>query len=246
MRPSVHDLRAYYATRDGQRVARQLAATVAPAIRRGPNARLLALGYCAPLLRGLDPRHLERMAVVMPEGPGVRVWPRGKPSCAVQADEAALPFTEALFDQAMLAHSLEFAEAPRKLLRELWRVLSPAGELVLIVPNRLGVWTHFEATPFGQGRPWGKGELSRLLQDSMFEPIACRTALVAPPVRGLRWLDKPLTKVARRFGGIHFVLARKTDGLAATMVGKVEAAPVAATAGSALPVAVETPRRQEK
>src|SRR5688572_7647169 len=80
MRPSVHDLRAYYATRDGQRVARQLAATVAPAIRQGSNARLLALGYCAPLLRGLDPRQLERMALVLPEGAGVRIWPRGKPS----------------------------------------------------------------------------------------------------------------------------------------------------------------------
>lgn len=245
MRPTVEELRAYYATRDGQRVARQLAATMAPAIRRGPHARLLALGYCAPLLRGLDPAQLERLAVVMPEGAGVRLWPRGKPNCAVQADEFSLPFPEAMFDQALLAHSLEFAEPPRKLLRELWRVLTPAGELVLIVPNRLGLWTHFEATPFGQGRPWGKGELSHLLQESMFEPIACRTALVAPPVRGLRWLDKPLTRVARRFGGIHFVLARKTDGLSATMVGKVEAAPVAAAA-SALPVAVETARRQEE
>ena len=244
MRPSVDELRSYYRTRDGQRVARQLAATVAPAIRRGPNARLLALGYCAPLLTGLDPAKLERLALVMPEGAGVRVWPRGKPNCAAQADGFHLPFAEAMFDQALLAHSLEFAEPPRKLLRELWRVLAPAGELVLIVPNRLGLWTHFEATPFGQGRPWGKGELSRLLQDSMFEPVSCRTALVAPPVRGLRWLDKPLTRIARRFGGIHFVLARKTDGLAATMVGKVaEPVPVAA---SALPVAIETPRRQQE
>jgi SAM-dependent methyltransferase len=246
MRPSVSELRGYYATRDGQRVARQLASTVAPAIRRGANARLLTLGYCAPLLRGLDPRRLERMALVMPEGAGVRVWPRGKPNCAVQADEAALPFTEALFDQALLAHSLEFAEAPRKLLRELWRVLAPAGELVLIVPNRLGVWTHFETTPFGQGRPWGKGELSRLLQESMFEPVSCRTALVAPPVRGLRWLDRPLTRVARRFGGIHFVLARKTDGLAPVMVGKAAVPATAPATASALPVAVEAPRRQEE
>jgi SAM-dependent methyltransferase len=244
MRPTVDELRRYYATRDGQRVARQLATTVAPTIRRGATARLLALGYCAPLLKGLDPRQLERLALVMPEGAGVRVWPRGKPNCAVQADEFSLPFTEAMFDQALLAHALEFAEPPRKLLRELWRVLAPAGELVLIVPNRLGLWTHFETTPFGQGRPWGKGELTRLLRESMFEPVSCRTALVAPPVRGLRWLDRPLTRVAGRFGGIHFVLARKTDGLAATMVGKV-AAPVKAPA-SALPVAIETPRREQE
>ena len=55
----------------------------------------------------------------MPEGPGVRIWPRGKPNCAVQADGFGLPFKEAVFDQALLAHALEFAEPPRKLLREL-------------------------------------------------------------------------------------------------------------------------------
>lgn len=243
MRPTVEELRAYYATRDGQRVARELATTVAPAIRRGEQARLLALGYCAPLLSGLDPARLERLALVMPEDMGAHRWPYGRPNCAAQADAFNLPFAEAMFDQALLAHALEFAEPPRKLLRELWRVLAPAGELVLIVPNRLGLWTHFEATPFGQGRPWGKGELSRLMRDAMFEPIACRTALVAPPVRGLRWLDKPLMRVAARFGGIHFVLARKTDGLAPTMIGKAAAVPAVA---SALPVAMQTSRRKEE
>ena len=243
MRPTVEELRAYYATRDGSRVARELAATVAPAIRRGETARLLALGYCAPLLSGLDPARLERLALVMPHDMGAHRWPYGRPSCAAQADEFNLPFAEAMFDQALLAHALEFAEPPRKLLRELWRVLAPAGELVLVVPNRLGLWTHFESTPFGQGRPWAKGELSRLLRDAMFEPISCRTALVAPPVKGLRWLDKPLMRVAARFGGIHFVLARKTDGLAPTMIGRVKTATAAA---SALPVAVETSRREEE
>jgi SAM-dependent methyltransferase len=243
MRPTVEELRAYYATRDGHRVARELAGTVAPRIRRGRTARLLALGYCAPLLAGFDPAELERLALVMPEDMGAHRWPYGRPGCTVRADEFNLPFAEAMFDQALLAHALEFAEPPRKLLRELWRVLAPAGELVLIVPNRLGLWTHFEATPFGQGRPWGKGELSRLLRDAMFEPIACRTALVAPPVRGLRWLDKPLMRVAARFGGIHFVLARKTDGLAPTMIGRASAATARA---SALPVAIETSRRQKE
>ncbi|MFC3711641.1 methyltransferase domain-containing protein [Sphingoaurantiacus capsulatus] len=245
MRPTVEELRAYYATRDGQRVARQLAATIAPAIRRGTTARLLGLGYCAPLLTGLDPAKLERLALVMPHDMGAHRWPYGRPGCTTRADEFNLPFAEAMFDQALLVHALEFAEPPRKLLRELWRVLAPGGELVLIVPNRLGLWTHFEATPFGQGRPWGKGELTRLLRDSMFEPVSARTALVAPPVRGLRWLDRPLMRVARRFGGIHFLLARKTDGLAATMIGRVEAAPVQAAA-SGLPIAVETPRRQKE
>ena len=230
MRPPVDELRAYYATRDGVRVARQLAGIVAPAVRHGPTARLLTLGYCAPLLAGLDSTKLERLALVMPADQGAHAWPPARANCVVRADEFDLPFPEAMFDQALLAHALEFAEPPHRLLRELWRVLAPAGELVLVVPNRLGVWTRFEATPFGQGRPWGRSELGRLLRDAMFEPIAWRTALVAPPVRGLRWLDHPLTRIGRRFGGIHFVLARKTDGYAPTMVGHAATAPITAPA----------------
>lgn len=209
--------RAYYASADGRRVARLLARIVAPAVRRGATARLLALGYAAPLLAGLNPARLERMAIGMTadEHP----FPAKHPSCAFATAADALPFAEGMFDQVLLVHALEFAERPAALLRELWRVMAPASELILIVPNRAGLWTHFEATPFGQGRPWGRNELMRLLRDTMFEPLSWRSALVAPPVRGLRWLDAPLTRALPRIGGIHFVLARKTDGLAPLATG---------------------------
>ncbi len=221
-------LAAYYATPAGQRVARTLAATVAPALRRGPTSRLLAVGHPGPILKGFNRQSVERLAIVYPEG--TANWPPERTGCACVAEPWALPFTEAMFDQALLAHALEFAEPPRALLRELWRVLAPGGEAVLIVPNRAGLWTHFEATPFGNGEPFGRRRLTRLLQDTMFEPVAWRTALVAPPVRGLGWLDRPLTRWVPGLGGIHFVLARKVDGLApVTLSGKPVVATAAAT-----------------
>lgn len=202
---------------------------VAPLVRRGASARLLALGYTAPLLTELDPTRFERLALVTEATDSACQFPPGHQSCALVATPEALPFTESLFDQALVAHSLEFAERPRVMLRELWRVLAPASEVVLIVPNRAGLWTHFEATPFGQGRPWGRNELMRLLTDSMFEPVSWRSALAAPPVRGLRWLDKPLTRLVPRLGGVHIVVARKIDGLSGMPVGKVAVlSPVAA------------------
>lgn len=223
MRPTADALKAYYATRDGARVARQLAEIVAPAVRRTRNARLLGIGYVAPVLAGFDPRRIERLALVNPGQQGGQRWPPFGPNCACVADELQLPFVDALFDQALLIHALEFAEPPRKLLRELWRVLAPAGELILVVPNRAGLWTHFEATPFGNGQPFGRGQLRSLLRDSLFEPLHWRTALAAPPVRGLRSLDRAMMRLAPRLGGIHFVHARKTDGLSPIPVGKVTA-----------------------
>lgn len=228
--PGFDALAHYYATPGGRRVARTIATIAAPALRRGGTTRLLAMGHPGPVLGGFNPRSVERLAIVYPDGAEAGTLPGAPTGCACVAEPWALPFAESMFDQALLCHALEHAEPPRTLLRELWRVLAPAGEVVLIVPNRAGLWTHFEATPFGNGRPFGRAQLTRLLQESLFEPVSWKTALVAPPVKGLEWLDGPLTRIAPGLGGIHFVLARKTDGLApVTLSGR----PV----GSIVPVA---------
>jgi SAM-dependent methyltransferase len=221
MRPAHDELTRFYAGSDGLRAARLLGAIVAPSIHRSTTSRLLSVGFTAPLLAGIDTASLERLAMVMPAAQGGGKWtPNGRGNCAVSAVETRLPFAESMFDQALVCHALEFANGA-KLLRELWRVLSPAAEVILVVPNRAGIWTHFERTPFGQGQPFGRNALATLLRESMFEPMAWSNALVAPPIRGVRWLDRPLTRLLPVLGGIHIVVARKTDGLAPLAVGRV-------------------------
>ncbi|MBV7257358.1 hypothetical protein KCG44_11235 [Pacificimonas sp. WHA3] len=236
------DFRTFYAGRDGRRTAHRLAQIIAPVVRSGPDKRFLAVGYAAPLLTGLNPKRFERIAMLRPADQGGRRWPlRGHDNCAVSGDPAALPFPGALFDQTLVVHALEHGRAD-DILAELNRVLSPAGELILIVPNRAGLWTHFEKTPFGLGHPYGRGELTRVLQANDFTPVSWKTALVAPPLTGLRWLDAPLTRIAPGLGGIHFVLARKSGGALparpavsaarATRPVRTAAAPAAARAGT--------------
>ena len=58
-----------------------------------------------------------------------------------------------------MVHALEHAEDPRETLKEMWRVLAPNGRLVIVVPNRRGLWASFEHTPFGSGRPYSRGQL---------------------------------------------------------------------------------------
>ncbi|MHB9878050.1 class I SAM-dependent methyltransferase [Pacificimonas sp. ICDLI1SI03] len=220
MRVTADELRSFYSTREGRRTARLIARIVAPAVIDGPERRFLALGYPAPLLTGLDPKRFERLALLWPKEQGGRCWPqRGNKNCAVTGDLAELPFSGALFDQALIVHALEHGQ-PDQILEELHRVLAPAGELILIVPNRAGLWTHFERTPFGLGHPYGRGELTRLLARQGFVPKSWKTALVAPPITGLRWLDAPLTRAVPKLGGVHFVLARKSDGPIAVPVSQ--------------------------
>ncbi|MGE4562043.1 MAG: methyltransferase type 11, partial [Rhodospirillales bacterium] len=86
-------------------------------------------------------------------------------------------------DRVLFVHALESAEQVRPMLREVWRVLAGSGRLIIIVPNRRGIWARFERTPFGHGQPYTLRQLSRLLRDNLFTPVQSSTALYIPPVR---------------------------------------------------------------
>ncbi len=203
--------RRWYATLQGRRTARRLARVIAPAVRLGPTQRLLALGYPPPILTGLDPARLERLTVLL-TGTAHR-WPARGANHAAAARADALPLPPNLFDQALLIHALEQTDAA-EVLAEVWRVLAPAGELVLIVPNRRGrLFAH--ESPFVTGQAYTEGELEALLVDARFEVRSQHTALgrIAPRAR--------------------LALAVKTDGLAPALIGRVAQAPVPALAGLA-------------
>lgn len=207
---------AFYATPLGRRAVREVRRRLRPLVIHRPTDRVLGIGYCGPYLEGLQ-NHVERLGLVMPARQGVTRWPthpEGSLNRALLAEETQLPFADALFDQVIVIHGLEFVDPARRLLREIWRVLAPNGSLLAVTANRAGLWAHFEKTPFGNGRPYGRGQLKSLLQDSLFEPEIWQTALVMPPLRWLMPFDRAAQAIAPKFGSVHIVLARKTDGLA--------------------------------
>ena len=79
-------------------------------------------------------------------------------------DETELPLIDEGADRILLVHMLEWSENPLELLRELWRVLAPNGRLLLIVPNRRGLWARVDTTPFGYGSPFSRSQLTKLLE----------------------------------------------------------------------------------
>jgi SAM-dependent methyltransferase len=149
-----------------------------------PDAKgldVLGFGHSANLLEHLK-EGARRVIAASPEEQGSVRWPDKGPSLAVLTEEERLPFLDALFDRVIVLHALEEAESPRRLLRELWRVCAPEGRVLIVVANRSGLWARSEATPFGHGRPYSRGQLYRLLESAMFQPTASARALYAPPV----------------------------------------------------------------
>jgi SAM-dependent methyltransferase len=182
MPSDVVDLRDFYRTGLGQvarRMIRNAIRTVWPDLR---GMRLLGIGYPIPFLPAIS-ADTERTVAVMPASLGVLGWsPEGRNQVTL-ADEGELPFADYSIDRILLVHALETTEQVGPMLKEIWRVLAGGGRLLVVAPNRRGIWARLDLTPFGSGQPYTMSQLSRLLRDEQFTPVGSATALFVPPAR---------------------------------------------------------------
>ncbi len=177
-------LAQFYASPQGAVVARLLRQRmwkIWPDLR---GQSLLGIGYTLPYLRGpLAFGMVERCAQFSPSQIGPATFPVAAAGLSCVGEEERLPFPDLSFDRIMLIHGLEVSENARRLLREVWRVLKDDGRLLVVAPNRRGMWAHVDSTPFGQGQPYSPGQINRLLQAGFFRIEHRDTALYMPPSR---------------------------------------------------------------
>ncbi|MCZ7595664.1 MAG: class I SAM-dependent methyltransferase [Hyphomicrobium sp.] len=181
MQLDVDDLQEFYATPLGQTVRRLLTHRIRARWRGLHRSTLIGLGYSSPYL-GAFRGEAQHLGALMPDSQGVVRWPREGASQSVLVDDDRLPLADGSVDRLLAVHCLEVAERTRQLLREMWRVLAPEGRMILVVPNRRGVWARLDNTPFGQGRPYSRRQLDQLLVGAMFTPLDWGGALFFPPL----------------------------------------------------------------
>lgn len=239
----VVELRNFYASPLGT-VARRL---VAKAVERTwPDVRgqsILGFGYATPYLSPLR-ASADRVIAFMPAAQGVVHWPRQGPCATALVNRGALPLQIGSVDRVILAHALETAESPPALMEEVWRVLTPGGRVIVIVPNRRGLWARIDTTPFGQGQPFSRSQLARLMKESLFSPETWGEALYIPPVprrlalRSAVAFERIGAGLSLPFAGVHVMEAVKQlyRPVSARKVAKaVRLAPVLAPAPAPSP-----------
>src|SRR6185312_14472733 len=180
MHADVVDLRDFYTGRLGQVARRMIRRRIRLIWPNLTGMRLLGLGYATPYLK-LFREETERVLALMPPPQGVLPWPLDAANVVALADEGELPLQDFSIDRVLLVHCLEHSEQVRALLKEVWRVLAGGGRLMVVVPNRRGIWARIDATPFGQGHPYTGTQLSRLLREADFTPERVSSALCVPP-----------------------------------------------------------------
>ena len=189
MRRDVLELREFYSTLLGQAARRAVARRLTEAWGDAGGLDILGLGYATPYLDAFEAQG-RRVIAAMPSGQGVEVWPTSRPVRSCLVEEAQTPFPNALFDRVLVVHALEEAESPGELMREVWRVLAPAGRAIVVCANRRGIWCNAESTPLGYGAPFTRSQLEGLVRAAELEPVAWSRALFAPPFAwAARWAE---------------------------------------------------------
>jgi len=220
------DLREFYASPTGQvaqRIVRQHLRQMWPDVA---GKDVLGVGYTTPYL-GLFRPEAARTVAAMPARQGVLHWPPNEPGLTALVDESQLPFPDLSMDRVLMVHSVECAEQLRHMLREVWRVLSDSGRVIIVAPNRRGIWARLERSPFAHGQPYSPGQLSRLLRDNMFTPVRSRAGLFIPPSRARLMLssapawEEVGSRLFPAFGGVVMVEAAKE-----IYAGQLEGKPV--------------------
>ena len=174
------DLREFYASPLGLTTRRVIGKHVRQLWPNVKGMNVLGIGFPLPYLNAFR-GEAKRVISAMPASQGVLHWPNEAANQTCLTLESELPLPDLSIDRVLMIHALECTESVRPMMREVWRILSGGGRIIVITPNRRGIWTRLERTPFGYGRPYSLAQLSRLLRDTMFIPMTSSGALYVPP-----------------------------------------------------------------
>jgi SAM-dependent methyltransferase len=141
---------------------------------------------------------------------------------AVSASHTQLPIRSDSVDAVLLAHTLDFAADPHRVLREVDRILIPEGRLILIGFNSLSLWgLRRLSTPGRKGKiPWSARFIGALrIQDWLgllgFEVELIHYLMFCPPLRReglmrrLAFLDRLGARCGLPLGGAYMIRAVK-------------------------------------
>lgn len=211
---SAYDLKGFYNGRIGRVAQRILRERVRDIWPDAHGLSVMGCGYAVPYLQ-IFHAEAERVFAIMPEAQSAHHWPSEEKNLVCQGQELALPFENASIDRVILVHYLEYCEQLRPALEEIWRVLKANGRLLVIVPNRRGLWTRADWSPFGQGTPYTASQITWFLHDNRFVHERTEQALFMPPLKFSPVLKSAavLESIGRRFlpfmGGVFMVEASK-------------------------------------
>ncbi len=231
MTPTAYDLKEFYACKTGRLIRRILRAQVISLWPDAKGLRVLGCGYAMPYMRPYL-SSAERVVVQLPRTLDAHHWPDEGKNLVVLSSSTDLPIETNSIDRLVVVHGLEFADNPAETFAEYWRVLKSTGRMIVIVPNRRGLWSRIDWTPFGYGTPFSQTQIGQFLRDQGFVIENKLGALFVPPfARGIllnaaETIEKIGRYICPGFGGLHVIEVSKQ---VYALTGKGQTAKVSVT-----------------
>ncbi len=210
----VVDLRSFYSAPLGHVARRYVGGAI---MKLWPNVSGLSvagIGFALPYLALLRDQS-ERCLAFMPARQGVVNWPSSGVSASALVEPTMLPLPDLSLDRILLIHGLEMSDDPEAMMEEAWRVLAPGGRLIVVAPNRRGLWARMDTTPFGYGHPYSRSQIEGLMRRTLFTPEGWAEALYVPPfqkrglIRSAAIWERAGAGLGLPFAGVHVVDATK-------------------------------------
>ncbi len=208
---AMRQLRGWYGTALGQRVAAAEGAAIGQALAH--------VGVGDVVHVGPGPERL-------PLSPTVRLW-RADEGKDLVLDPQQLPFRGQSLEALLLSHVLEFSPDPVAILEQAYQTLRPEGRLVVLSFNPLGLWGASRlwgrwrgaAAPWC-GRQWTASVTGFRLQRAGFQALAVHFLCFRPPFQDQHLQERldPWEDIGRYFGrlaaGIQMTIAcRREPGM---------------------------------
>ena len=212
MVPCLRDFERFYETPLGhcvRRIVRLRCQAVFESWRGSPGP-VLFCGYALPyadLWAGDS-------IILMHQAQGACAWPDIRHNRVVLGNTQTMPLRAHQFQKAVLIHSLEF-DHETTFGDQLWEVLAPEAEVLMIVPNHRSALVQWGHTPWGWGTSSPFSEFKNLLTSVGFELEEYKNFFFVPPAHhpvvlsSADFCEKWGPYLLGPFGGLWLVRARK-------------------------------------
>ena len=211
---NINNLEIFYASRLGRHCRRLINYQLNSFVSDVKGMNVLGIGYTFPFMNKLRSEN-NGFYVFSTNNYGNDNLTSTKNLFSCIIEENTIPIPDLYFDRIIISHTLEFLANIENFLQEVWRILNGEGRIIILVPNRLGLWARDENNPFGYGQPFSKSQIINLLKKNKFQITKIKYSLYIPPnyinliLKYSNNIDIFFSKFVFGFGGILIVEAKK-------------------------------------
>jgi len=148
------------------------------------NQFILGIGYATPYFTEKLTHSNTVLSFTFDKMGGI-TWPNTSCSHTAIVHEDHIPLANKSVDRLIVVHALECCQSDEGLLKEINRIIALDGEVLIVFPNKAGVWSHTSHSPFAHGKHYTMSQLHDMLLKSGLHVESEERFLYFPPTQSL-------------------------------------------------------------